>query len=248
MIDDERLSLAAGTMVLERYEVIRRLGFGGMGEVYLAEHKVLGVPVAIKTLRAITGATAVQRFEQEARLMAKIRHANIASILDYGLVQMGTGEELPCIALEFVEGRTLGDLSRNRAIPWRRALHLFEGILHGLAAIHRHEILHRDLKPANILVAPGPPELPKIIDFGIARPNAGSAHLTQTGMVMGTPLYMSPEQLMNEALDARSDLYSACLIFYQLLSGQVPHVGDDGQPDLRSRVLQSPPPPSAPTA
>ncbi len=237
------MTLEIGERVLDRYIVEGVLGRGGMGEVHRGRHERLGLVVALKILTN-TSADLEKRFEREAQLMARVRHPNIVAILDFGQ----TGKGLPVIAMEFIDGEELGArLRRLRVLPWPSAVHIVRGVLAGLAAMHAANVLHRDLKPANIVIAPGTPELVKIIDFGIARPTEGNAgtQLTSAGAVIGTPAYMAPEQLLGYAIDARADLYAAGLMLFELLTGGLPHAGPakSGQ-DMSGvlRRLQQPPP------
>ena len=230
------MTLQTGERVLGRYIVDGILGRGGMGEVYKGHHDRLGLPVALKILTD-RSSELEKRFEREARLMARVRHPNIVAIMDFGTTDGG----FPCIAMEFIEGEDLShQLKRRQAMPWPRANQIFAGIVAGLGAMHAAEVLHRDLKPGNIVVAPGPPEVVRIIDFGIARPTGGGheTQLTNTGMVVGTPAYMSPEQMLGVPLDARSDLYSAGLIWFELLTGRGPSAGKSVADMLRR--LQEP--------
>lgn len=219
------MGLKTGDTVLGRYEVQSLLGRGGMGEVHRGRHQLLGHTVALKVLTDTSPETE-KRFLREAKLMALVRSPYIVSILDFG----HTPDNLPCIAMEFIEGEELGTrLGRSGAVPWTEAAALARDIAHGLQALHAVDVLHRDLKPANIVVAPGPPQIAKIIDFGIARPtgNADATRMTSTGALVGTPAYMAPEQLMGLALDPRSDIYAVGLILHEMLTGQLPFAGRD---------------------
>jgi eukaryotic-like serine/threonine-protein kinase len=214
--------LPRGKKVLERYVIEDPIGNGAVGEVYRARHERLGFPVAIKILLTSVDADKhklAARFEREAELMAKVRHPNVVSILDFGLA-----DDLPCIAMELIEGETLSAyLQRSWPLHWSEAVRLTLEILAGLEAIHAAEILHRDLKPANVMLTRAEPKVVKLLDFGIARSWAPDAkRLTNTGKVAGTPAYMSPEQLMNAHLDVQSDLYSAAIILYELVQGSLP--------------------------
>lgn len=237
--------LRPGAVVLERYVVQALLGVGGMGEVYRATHHSLGIPVAVKVLNGRGTSSPGARFEREAKLMAQVRHPNVVGILDYGFVARPGDSKLACMVLEFVQGHTLGDLMVSEGLAWRRCVDLFRQLLYGLDAIHRLGILHRDLKPLNILVADGPPEVLKIIDFGIAKPLEGGSKITQTGMMVGTPAYMAPEQMTGGDTGARSDLYSAGLILYELLTGELPMVDEWNRPDLKRRFEGPPAPPQS---
>ena len=238
------MSVTPGQVLLERYVVDRQLGEGGMGKVYLGRHVRLGVPAALKVLTAVGMPGIVERFEREAMLMAKVRHPNVVAILDYGLLADGS----PCIAMEYAEGVALDAcLKRKGALPLPDAVSYTIGILSGVAALHAESVLHRDLKPANVMITRGRAEMVKLIDFGIALPSGDDEQrLTRTGSVVGTPAYMSPEQLMCYPMDRRSDLYSAGLILYEMLTGALPFPGKNLSQVMR-RLRDPLPRPSAPS-
>ena len=237
------MSLREGELVLGRYRIESLLGRGGMGEVYRARHDRLGMAVAVKILTEVND-DMVRRFEREATLMARVRHPNVVAIADFGTTAAG----LPCIVMEFIKGEDLGArMKRRGALPWREALFVIRGILSGLEALHAAQVLHRDLKPDNVVIAPGEPEVVKLIDFGIAKPTGGGSgtRLTSTGSVVGTPAYMAPEQLLGYDLDVRSDIYTAGMILFELLTGSLPGEGHDMAGVLR-RLKTDPLPPRAP--
>ncbi len=219
------MPLATGQRVLDRYEVETLLGSGGMGQVWRGRHVRLGSPVALKVL-SDRSPELVARFEREARLMALVRHPNVVTVMDYGLLDDGS----PCIAMELVEGEPLDRrLLRRGTLPWPEAIAVGEGMLAGLDAVHRAQIVHRDLKPSNVIIAPGSPEIVKLIDFGIARSTRAEAtRFTRDGATVGTPDYMSPEQLFGYELDPRTDVYTTSLILYELLTGSLPFGGGGG--------------------
>jgi serine/threonine-protein kinase len=235
--------LEPGQIVLDRYVVERLLGEGGMGQVYLGRHARLGLPVALKVLTDRSIPDLASRFEREAMLMARVRHPNVVGILDFGLLADGS----PCIAMEFVEGESLSDRLKNGgAIPWPQAQQLMLGILAGLEAMHAAGVLHRDLKPSNILILPGRTEMAKLIDFGIAQPTGmDAARLTRTGMVVGTPAYMPPEQILCYPLDERTDVYAAGLILWEMLAGRLPFDVNDVSAVMR-RLIEPFPDPDCP--
>jgi Protein kinase domain len=234
------MPLTPGQLVLDRYLVEGLIGQGGMGAVYRARHHKLGMPVAVKTITGDASPELVARFGREAQLLARVRHQNVVSILDVGDAPDGS----PCMVMEFLEGEALdARLERRRALPWNevRAIGLY--ILQGLDAIHSAGIIHRDLKPANVLAVRGTPEVIKLVDFGIAHSTGADAvKYTQAGAVIGTPAYMSPEQLVGAAVDARSDLYALGLLLYELAVGRLPFGGD---PNGALRRLREPVPPMA---
>lgn len=227
-VDD--IPTPAGSSVLpselaDRYKIRRVLGRGSFGIVFLAEDLRLGRLVAIKQLFAAAGDNAEQRerFLQEARISGQLEHPNV--IIVYNIE--GT-DESACIIMEYLGGGSLQDvLKRDEELSFRAAGRVMLGIFSGLQAAHGMMVVHRDIKPQNILFGVGP--APKISDFGIAHlpASAGGSEVleqsaTENESVMGTPLYMSPEQVMKLDLDGRSDLYSAGVIFYQMLTGRAP--------------------------
>jgi serine/threonine protein kinase/TolB-like protein len=230
------------------YRVLRLLGQGGMGEVYLAEDPRLSRQVAIKVLgaRALGSEEARRRFEREARTAAQLSHPNIVHIYE-----VGEDEGIAYLVMEHVEGRTLRDLIAEGALPVERTLHLAEGICDGLAAAHERGIVHRDIKPANILV--DQTGRPRILDFGLAKAlepqeaqrededRSTISHITQARKVMGTVAYMSPEQAEGRALDHRSDLFSFGVLLYQMCTGHLPFEGDSDITTLVAILRDTPP-------
>ena len=145
------MSLSAGEIVLGRYEIDGFLSAGGMGSVYRAHHRTLGLPVVVKIVSFEGEADVRARFEREAMLMARVRHPCVVRILDYGILD----DQRPCIAMELAEGQDLSNLIREKgALPWREALRIVDGVAAGLTALHGAGVLHRDLKPANVVYAP----------------------------------------------------------------------------------------------
>ena len=217
-------SLALGQSILGRYKVEKLLGEGAMGQVFKGRHEHLDLPVAIKVLRGESTPDILGRFEREAKLMARVRHPNTVAVQDYGFLDDGS----PCLVMEYIEGESLEDrFERCGALPWQEVLQLGQGLLAGLDALHGAGVLHRDLKPSNVVIAPGDPEVPKLIDFGIARPTDGEgSRITRTGVLVGTPAYMAPEQIMCTKLGPRTDLYSLGLMMYELLTGNLPFPTD----------------------
>jgi len=237
------MPLDPGSRVLERYLIKELLGEGGMGQVYAGVHERLDLAVALKVLNEPHTDELIERFEREAKLLARVRHPNVVSILDYGFLEDGS----PCIAMEFINGDPLDSrMERAGAFPWTTAMHHMLGLLAGLEAMHLASVLHRDLKPGNIVLAPGRPEVAKLIDFGIARPTgAEESKLTVTGTILGTPAYMAPEQILFLPIDESSDLYSMGLIFYEMLTGAPPFPGSK-LTDMMRRMNEPPKPPIAP--
>ena len=233
------MSLTPGSRVLGRYIVVERLGAGAMGTVYRGRHETLDYEVALKVVEIADHGDLANRMSREARAMALVRHPNVVAVLDLGL----TDDGCPCFAMELVDGEPLDQrLRRAVAVPWTVAVRFQRDLLAGLAAIHRAGIVHRDVKPANLLVGEG--EVLKVADFGIAQLIGGS-QLTQTGTTLGTPAYMAPEQAVSSRVDHRADLYSAALVFYELVTGTVPHATGGMMAPIH-RMVQGIPPAIAP--
>jgi len=199
-----------------KYEVLEEIGQGAMGVVYRAHDPVLEREVAIKTISASLGKDDElrKRFRREAQAAARLNHANIITIYEYG-----EAHGKIYIAMELLEGTDLKELMLQGALQtFDDQLAVMEQVLDGLAFAHSKEVVHRDLKPGNIHIQPNGQI--KILDFGLAR--LGSSEMTQAGVVMGTPNYMSPEQVLGDKIDARSDIFSIGAVFYELLSGRKP--------------------------
>src|SRR5438874_1502032 len=223
----------AGEPVLEgKYHLECRLGQGGMGVVYKARHAYLKTQLAIKViLPDLVGndPQLVTRFRQEALAAAAIRHQNVVSVTDYGVID-GT---LPFLVMEYVEGESLHDLlAREKSLSPERAFELMSAVCAGVGAAHHQGIVHRDLKPLNIMICNDKPNLAqavKILDFGLAKIKSGellgSFIQAQTTGLMGSPYYMAPEQWADEEPDSRSDIYSLGVMLFQMLAGDVPFKG-----------------------
>ncbi|HET8915119.1 MAG TPA: Stk1 family PASTA domain-containing Ser/Thr kinase, partial [Propionibacteriaceae bacterium] len=235
------------TTVGGRYELGDLLGRGGMAEVRRAVDQRLGRSVAVKQLRTdlATDPTFQARFRREAQSAAGLNHPTIVAVYDTGEeIDPLTGVGIPYIVMELVEGTTLRDVLREgRKILPERAMELTQGILDALSYSHKAGIVHRDIKPANVMLTPNGGV--KVMDFGIARAVADtSATMTQTAAVIGTPQYLSPEQARGETVDARSDLYSAGCVLYELLVSRPPFVGDSPVSVAYQHVREAPTPPS----
>lgn len=227
------------------YRVDRLLGEGGMGFVYAATHEAIDRRSAIKMLRPelASNEQIVTRFLNEAKAVNLIDHPNIVNVYDYG----DGGDGSVYFVMEYLEGETLDDMMRKRqAMALPLFLHLFAQIAKALAAAHAKHIVHRDLKPANIFVVPREdnPAFVKLLDFGIAQLRGAGAvqGLTVMGSVMGTPQYMSPEQVTGGAVDARADVWAMGVMMYRAVSGQAPFKGEEFA-DLASKILYSEPQP-----
>ncbi|MFC8074789.1 protein kinase [Streptomyces sp. NPDC057307] len=228
-----------------RYRMTYRLGRGGMAEVYAAEDVRLGRTVAVKLLRSDLAEDPVSkaRFTREAQSVAGLNHHAVVAVYDSGEDVVG-GQTVPYIVMELVEGRTIRDLLLNaEAPPPEQALIIVSGVLEALAYSHQHGIVHRDIKPANVIITDS--GAVKVMDFGIARALHGAqSTMTQTGMVMGTPQYLSPEQALGKAVDHRSDLYATGCLLYELLSLRPPFTGETPLSVVYQHVQDIPVPPS----
>ncbi|MDH6225972.1 protein kinase [Streptomyces sp. MJP52] len=228
-----------------RYRLTRRLGRGGMAEVFAAEDVRLGRTVAVKLLRADLAEDPVSkaRFTREAQSVAGLNHHAIVAVYDSG-EDVADGSSVPYIVMELVEGRTIRELLIESEAPGpEQALIIVSGVLEALAYSHQHGIVHRDIKPANVIITHN--GAVKVMDFGIARALHGAqSTMTQTGMVMGTPQYLSPEQALGKAVDHRSDLYATGCLLYELLALRPPFTGETPLSVVYQHVQDIPLPPS----
>ncbi|HEY2805791.1 MAG TPA: serine/threonine-protein kinase [Gemmatimonadales bacterium] len=235
-----------GQVVADRYHIIKKLGEGGMGAVYLGEHVKMGRKSAIKVMMAsmANDPDAVARFNREASNAARISHPNVCQIFDFG----ETSDGLIYLAMEFIEGKSLKDLVESEgAVPAVRSANIIRQSADALQAAHDLGIVHRDIKPDNIMIVQGKggDDVVKVVDFGIARAVGGDEpgqKVTKTGLVVGTPEYMSPEQLSGDKLDGRSDIYSLGLVFYRMLTGTLPFQADSAQETMIKRLTDDPMP------
>lgn len=238
-----------GKLIAGRYHVVRRLGEGAMGVIYLATQEPLGRPVALKVLQQAVSAddTASLRFQREAQAVSTLHHPHIVTLYDFGHTQDG---EL-FFAMEFLDGQSLREVvdGVGRLHP-ARALHIIRGIASGLVEAHRHGIMHRDLKPQNVMLIShaGDHDFPKLLDFGLARFVAvGAQHerLTQRDIIPGTPAYLPPERTSGINDDLRSDLYSLGALWFELLCGRPPFEAENPIKVILKHVQEPPPRPSA---
>ncbi|MFE9422486.1 protein kinase [Kitasatospora sp. NPDC006697] len=233
-----------------RYVLQHLLGQGGMASVHLAHDTVLGRPVAIKTLHTELGREASfrERFRREAQAVARLSHTNIVTVYDSGEEVFPDGATVPYIVMEYVEGQSLRDvlnqaIAEHGAMPTEQALSITAAVLAALDVSHDQGLVHRDIKPGNVMV--NTKGVVKVMDFGIARAmQSGVTSMTQTGMVVGTPQYLSPEQALGKSVDARSDLYSVGCMLFELLTGQLPFDGDSPFSIAYKHVQEEPPAPS----
>jgi serine/threonine-protein kinase len=235
-----------GAVIADRYHITKKLGEGGMGQVYLAEHVKMGRRCAIKIMTpgTMSDPDAISRFNREAANASRITHPNVCAIYDFG----ETPDGLIYLAMEFIEGKSLTDLlGESATLPLARAATMIQQCAEGLQVAHDLGIVHRDLKPDNIMVATTRgKDTVKVVDFGIAKAIGGddgkAQKVTKTGFVVGTPEYMSPEQLAGDPVDGRSDLYSLGLVFYRMLTGASPFPADSQQETMIKRLTDDPMP------
>jgi tetratricopeptide (TPR) repeat protein len=233
-----------GTVVGERYRIVSRIGVGGMGAVYRAEHTMMRRDLAIKVLLPELGGKEefARRFEREAESASRLTHPNIITMTDFGR----TAEGALFLVMEFLAGQSLSSAIAAGPMPIARALAIHRQILRGLEHAHAAGIVHRDLKPENIMLVErdGQRDVVKILDFGIAKvtqPQSGGEALTQAGVIFGTPEYLSPEQALGEAVDARADIYAAGVILYEMLAGRRPFESEDKVKIISMHLAHAPP-------
>ena len=232
-----------GSLIAERYDISEKLGEGGMGAVYLAEHVKMGLKVAIKVMSQVMAndVDAIARFHREAKNAARIKHPNVCGVLDFG----ETPDGLIYLAMEYIEGETLTNLlTREGALSPKRTAGILTQCCDALQTAHDLDIVHRDLKPDNIMVTKtrDGADFVKIVDFGIAKAMMAEdgQTVTKTGYIVGTPEYMSPEQVSGEVLDGRSDNYSLALVLFRMLTGSLPFQAKTPQESLASRLTEEP--------
>jgi serine/threonine-protein kinase len=235
-----------GQVVADRYHILKKLGEGGMGAVYLGEHVKMGRKSAIKVMAASMSQDpdAISRFNREAANASRISHPNVCQIYDFG----ETPDGLIYLAMEYIEGQALKDvIEKEGALPPTRAAQILRQSADALQAAHDLGIVHRDIKPDNIMVVQGKDgtDIAKVVDFGIARAVGGDEpgqKVTKTGLVVGTPEYMSPEQLSGDKLDGRTDIYSLAMVLYRMLTGTLPFQADSAQELMIKRLTDEPVP------
>jgi serine/threonine-protein kinase len=231
-----------GSIVADRYHVIRKLGEGGMGQVYLAEHVKMGRKSALKVMNPamVKDADAISRFNREAANASHINHPNVADVYDFG----ETPDGIIYLAMEFVDGPPLTKLIEDEGpMSPGRAASIVRQAADALSVAHDMGIVHRDLKPDNIMIARDRDgsDVVKVVDFGIAKAADNAAQkVTKTGLVVGTPEYMSPEQLAGDKLDGRSDIYALALVAFNMLTGRLPFPAETVQESMIMRLTESP--------
>jgi serine/threonine-protein kinase len=242
----------AGTVIADRYRVETVLGVGGFGAVYKCTQLNMNQTVAVKVLRSehLSSVEHVKRFTREAQAASKLRHPNTIHIFDFGVHSDGA----LYLAMEFVEGETLGHrIDTQGPVHWEALVHILIQVCHSLTEAHAAGLVHRDLKPENIMLLPvaGDPNFVKVLDFGIAKVRKDAVaqtadgreqSLTEAGMIMGTPAYMSPEQAKGEPIDARCDIYALGVIMYESLTGKPPFHGESAMTVLVSHIKDMPRP------
>jgi eukaryotic-like serine/threonine-protein kinase len=231
-----------GQIIADRYHVLKKLGEGGMGQVYLAEHVKMGRKSAVKVMHPgmVHDADAISRFNREAANASRINHPNVAAIYDFG----ETSDGLIYLAMEFIEGEALTDvIERLGALPPVRVADITRQAAEALGVACDMGIVHRDLKPDNIMIARTREgnDLVKVVDFGIAKATQSDAQkVTKTGLVVGTPEYMSPEQLAGDKIDGRSDIYSLALVAFTMFTGKLPFPSETVQESMIMRLVEQP--------
>ncbi|MBN1946329.1 MAG: protein kinase [Bradymonadales bacterium] len=232
-----------GRTVDERFQVVDKIGEGGMGTVYLAVQRPIGRKVAFKVLSRSLAADddAVKRFFHEAKVVSKLRHPNTITLYDFGQ----SSEGLLYIAMEYMTGESLDQFAHHNQLTLRDVTEIVHQVLESLSEAHQNSIIHRDLKPENIFIdRVGSQNIVKVLDFGIAKIQGSSSNLTLTGMVFGTPAYMSPEQSQGFKLDQRSDLYSLGVVLFELVCGHLPYEGDTAMKVAMAHILEPIPDPA----
>lgn len=231
-----------GSVLADRYHIVRRIGEGGMGQVYLAEHVKMRRRSAVKVLHQgmVNDPDAIARFNREASNASQIQHPNVAAIYDFGETEDG----LIYLAMEFIDGEPLRKIiERQGALPAIQAADITRQVGDALEAAHEMGIVHRDLKPDNIMIARGRngEDVAKVVDFGIAKATTGDDQkVTRTGLAIGTPEYMSPEQLSGDSLDNRTDIYSLGLVAFNMLTGQLPFPAVSSREAMIARLTERP--------
>jgi serine/threonine protein kinase len=240
------LASLTGKVLDERYQILRKLGEGGMSYVYQAQEVDTGRPVAVKILipRLSRDPGSVERLRREATIATRLNHPNVCPILRLG----ETADRLIYLVMPFLEGEALSEHETRRGpFPLAEGIPLLVQMCHGLAHAHELHIVHRDLKPENVMLVPDP-ESPNgfravVMDFGLAKERRAGpdvVKLTATGIVLGTPEFMSPEQIRGKPLDGRSDIYALAVLAFELFTGQLPFTGKSAQETMIARLRGAP--------
>jgi eukaryotic-like serine/threonine-protein kinase len=228
-----------GTILQDRYKIVARIAAGAMGAVYRGERLQLGRAVAIKFLHVafLREPEFQRRFEVEARAMSRLGHPHCVSVIDFGVA------DVPYLVMDFVHGVTLRDLIERGPLPPGRALLIMRQVLGGLSHAHGKGVVHRDIKPANVMLteATGTGDHVRILDFGLAKMFVPGEKSATVPMAIGTPSYMSPEQARGDTVDARSDVYSAGVLLFELLTGEKPFIAEEAFSIIRMQIEDMPP-------
>ncbi len=243
--NSRRRTLSPGELIADRYQVVRFVACGGMGEVYEAVDTTRNEVVALKTLvlTALDDTRAIARLRREVKLARSVEHPNVCRILEFGEHRPPTtGEAIPFLTMDFLRGETLADrIARERRLPETEVARLLEQILAGVAAVHAAGIVHRDIKPQNILILQGPPERAVVMDFGLARALRLTRSAITGSLVVGTADYMAPEQIQGHPANPRFDVYALGVVIFEMLTGRKPFIGDTIQVG-RARLAGTLPP------
>ncbi len=241
-VQSDQRTYAIGTLINNRYRVDDVIGIGGFGAVYRCTNLAMEQTVAVKVLRTehLSSVEHVKRFSREAQAVSRLKHPNTIHTFDFGTHSDGA----LYLAMEYLEGETLADrIDQNHCLYWETAVHIAVQACHSLTEAHGLGLVHRDLKPENFMLMPvaGDPNFVKVLDFGIAKlqkspTEARQSNLTESGMIMGTPTYMSPEQAKGEAIDARSDIYAIGVMLYEMLTGRPPFEDETAMKILVSHI------------
>ncbi len=246
MLVDSDADRLVGVVLGDTYRLIGRIGSGGMGAVYEAHHLRLQRRVAVKVMthvRNISREEALARFEREAVIVSRLGHPHLVNVLDFGM----SGDGQPYLVMEFLEGEDLDRrIQRMGSVPLPQAVRITRQIAAAVATVHAKGIVHRDLKPANVFLVqvPGEPDFVKVLDFGMSKARAAGAKLTLDSTAVGTPAYMSPEQVSgpSDLVDHRTDQWALACIVWEMLAGHAPFSGDDPNA-IFYQLTHSPPPP-----
>ncbi len=249
-------ALSAGDLVAGRYRIARFIAAGAMGEVYEARDEELGEEVALKTIRPeiAAGPQALERFKREIQLARRVTHPNVCRIFDFGRHQGPAGEGRPVLDLNFLtmellRGETLAQyLARRRRLPLDEVASLLEQLVGALAAAHAAGVVHRDFKAGNVILVPGAGATPRAVvtDFGVARPSEETdpKSMTVTGVALGTPAYMAPEQIEGGAVTPATDVYALGIVLYEMITGNLPFRGSTALATMARRLTDAPTPPA----
>lgn len=244
---DNKLPYRPGDVIADKYQLLSLIGKGGMGAIYVARHKTIDQALAIKLhLSDRVDDTAWKRFEREGQLLARLNHPGIVKILEIGK----NGDGNPYYVMELLEGITLAErISRNGILSQEEIVHIFPSLLETLSFVHQNSVVHRDIKPTNIMLVRPPKDVDvrkpivKVLDFGMARSGALKSHsqvLTHNDEIVGSPLYMSPEQAEGKTVDHRSDLYSLACTLYECVCGAPPFRGNTSLDTLLLHQTKAP--------